>query len=78
LLKIVKEGSQLMPELLTVKQVASIAGVTTDTVWSWIRANKIAAVRLPTGRYRVTREDLDNALGVARAKTPKDPNTKEN
>ena len=67
-----------MPELLTVKQVANIAGVCEDTVWNWIRANKIAAVRLPTGRYRVTREDLDNALGVARVKTPKDPNTKEN
>ena len=67
-----------MPELLTAKQVASIAGVTDDTVWSWIRSDKLPCIKLPTGRYRVTREDLNAFLGVTEAKTPDKTETKAN
>lgn len=67
-----------MPELLTAKQVAAITGVTEDTVWSWIRTKKIESIKLPTGRYRVTREAVNAALGVEQAKTPEEPETKTN
>ena len=67
-----------MPELLTVKDVAAIMGVTDDTVWGWIKTNKLPAIRFPTGRYRVTREAVNNLLGITTTKDTDKTETKAN
>lgn len=41
-----------MSELYTCEQVASRYGVKISTVWSWIRENKLAAIRVGK-QYRV-------------------------
>lgn len=67
-----------MPELLRVREVASIAGVVEDTVWVWIRAKKLPAIKLPNGRLRVTREAVNEFLGVTTKETPGKTETKAN
>lgn len=41
--------------LMTTGEVASIMGVTSETVRDWIAGGRLSAVRLPSGRYRVKR-----------------------
>lgn len=51
-----------MPEMLTVRQVAERYGVTPDTVWRWIREERLEAIDIgPTGRkrYRISTEALE-------------------
>lgn len=49
--------------LINLRDVASELDVSFDTVDRFIRAGKLPVVRLPSGRRRVTREDLDAAIG---------------
>lgn len=46
-------------ELLTVAEVARELRVHRLTTYNWIRAGLLPARRLPTGRLRVARADLD-------------------
>lgn len=43
---------------LTCKEVASRYGVSTETVWRWIRSGKLPAVLIGGRNYRVRLEDL--------------------
>jgi excisionase family DNA binding protein len=55
-------------EYLTVAAVAHELGVSMRTVQRWVERGDLAAVRLPGGRLRIARRDLDAA--VARWRTP--------
>jgi excisionase family DNA binding protein len=50
------------PKLLNLHSVAAELGVSFDTVDRFIRAGKLPVVRLPSGRRRVARKDLDRAI----------------
>jgi excisionase family DNA binding protein len=48
--------------LLNLHAVASELDCSLDTVDRYLRAGKLAFIRLPSGRRRVAREDLDRAI----------------
>jgi excisionase family DNA binding protein len=48
--------------LINLRDVATELDVSFDTVDRFIRAGKLPVVRLPSGRRRVAREDLDRAI----------------
>jgi excisionase family DNA binding protein len=50
------------PEMLTTTQAAELLNVDRATVARWIRLGQLAAVKLPSGQYRVRRRDLDALL----------------
>jgi len=43
---------------LTPNEVASICRVGVWQVWRWIAAGRIVAIRRPSGRYLIAREEL--------------------
>lgn len=49
-------------EFLDAETVADRLGVTGQTVRRWIRQGHIAAYELPSGRYRITEEQLQAFL----------------
>lgn len=54
-------GTAPPPELeehYTIKKVAQLCGVRSDTVRGWIRDGRLEGVRLPTGHLRVRRSVL--------------------
>lgn len=48
-----------MDGLLTCKEVAQKYKVTEETVWRWIRTQKLPAVKIGSRNYRIRREDLE-------------------
>jgi excisionase family DNA binding protein len=48
--------------LLDLQEVAEELAVSFDTVDRYIRSDRIPFVRLPSGRRRIAREDLDRAI----------------
>jgi Helix-turn-helix domain len=59
--------------LLDVSIIAHRLNVTPATVRGWIRANLLAAVRTPTGRYRVPACELARILATRKASISKTP-----
>lgn len=51
--------------LLTTVQVAAEMGVTAQTARRWIEFGQLRAIRLPSGVWRVRRDDLDALLSGA-------------
>lgn len=46
-----------LDDLISAKAAAEIAEVSFDTVYRWIREGRVPGVlRLPTGRYRISRK----------------------
>ena len=60
-----------MDKLLKPKEVAEILSLSRWTVYQWIRAGRIEAVRLPDGRLRVPARELRK---VVRRQRPAQPN----
>ena len=50
------------PRLLNLRAVAAELDLSLDTIDRYIRNGKIQIYRLPGGRRRVAREDLDRAI----------------
>lgn len=48
--------------LVRPSKVAKELGVTTETIYNWIRAGKIRAYRTPTGRLLIEMEDVKQTL----------------
>jgi len=48
--------------LINLRDVATELDVSIDTIDRFIRAGRLPFVRLPSGRRRVAREDLDRAI----------------
>ena len=46
-------------ELLRPKEVAKIFNVSVKTLWEWQRKGMIKAVRLPTGKLRYPRSEVE-------------------
>ena len=55
--------------LLDLRSVAEELSCSTDTVDRYIRAGKLKVTRLPSGRRRVAREDLEAAIQDWKAET---------
>jgi excisionase family DNA binding protein len=49
-------------DLLRTEQVAKLLNTSPATVRNWIRLGLIEAVRLPSGQYRIRREDVEKML----------------
>jgi putative resolvase len=45
-------------ELHTPKQTALLLNVSRQTLWAWIKDDKIKAVKLPSGRYRIPKSEV--------------------
>ncbi len=48
--------------MLTTTQAAELLNVDRATIARWIRHGQLAAIKLPSGQYRVRRSDLDRLL----------------
>ena len=48
--------------LLTTTQAAELLEVARDTVARWVRLGQLAAMRLPSGQYRISREAVEKLL----------------
>jgi putative resolvase len=53
-------------ELITTAEAARLLSVSQTTIDRWIRLGHLRAVRLPSGRYRVPREEVDKLLREAK------------
>jgi excisionase family DNA binding protein len=53
-----------MDELLTRAEAAQYLKVSLRTLDTWVKADKIKPLRLPSGHYRFTREGLLRQLGL--------------
>lgn len=52
-----EEGDELSDELLTPKEVATWLGVTSDTIYRWLRKGELPAIKL--GRlYRIPKAEV--------------------
>lgn len=47
-----------MAKFLTITEAAKMMHVSRETIYVWIRENKIRVFRTPGGRYRVLEDDL--------------------
>ena len=45
-------------ELYTPKQTALLLNMSRQTLWAWIKDDKIKAVKLPSGRYRIPKSEV--------------------
>ena len=54
-------------ELLKPKDVARIFNITTKTLWEWQKKGIIRAVRLPTGKLRYPRSEVERLWRQLRA-----------
>jgi excisionase family DNA binding protein len=51
-----------MADWLTPREVARLLGVDAETVRRYIRLGQLRANRLPSGHYRIRREDAEKLL----------------
>jgi excisionase family DNA binding protein len=49
----------LTDRLLTAREVAELLGVAVETVLRWTRADKLPAIKLPSGAIRYRRDELE-------------------
>ncbi len=61
-----KKTKERMRELLTVKDVAAVCQVSTDTVMRWIREDQLTAIRLSRQTFRIRESDLQTFLRARR------------
>lgn len=59
-----------MEEYYTTKDVAALLKIKTATVRKYIRQKKLAAVRLDSGEYRISKEQLDKYLELRHTIVP--------
>lgn len=49
---------ELQSDYYTTLEVADMFGVTTSTVSEWIRKGKVAAIKTPGGKWRISRKEV--------------------
>jgi excisionase family DNA binding protein len=49
-------------ELLTTRRVAELLGVSQSTVERWIGLDRLKAIQLPSGHYRIRRSEVNRIL----------------
>ena len=52
----------MIGRLLTVREVADLVGVSSETVLRWIRRGELPAIRLPGGAIRIREDELERWL----------------
>lgn len=62
-------------EFLTLREAAECLGVAPKTLARWVACGAVPAYRLPSGRLRFCREDLDLAFQPARRDDAIEPGT---
>ena len=55
----------------SVAEAARELGVNPSTIWRWIEAGKLAAVRVGPKNIRIRRQDLDTVIQQARTEPPR-------
>ncbi len=67
-------NTTLMPEdydeLIRPKEVAKTFNITVKTLWEWQKKGLIKSVRLPTGKLRYPRSEVDRVWRQAARKQP--------
>jgi len=63
-MSLMEEGYE---ELLKPKDVAKIFNITTKTLWEWQKRGIIKAVRLPSGKLRYPRSEVERVWKQLRA-----------
>jgi excisionase family DNA binding protein len=57
-------------ELLTTSEAAKLLRVSQSTIDRWIRLGQLRAVKLPSGRFRILREDVEKLIQDAKDDLP--------
>ena len=57
--------------LLKIPEAAILLGISKSQMYLWIKQEKVEAIRLPTGRYRIPLEELERVLAEANPDRPK-------
>jgi len=52
-------------ELLKVGEVLKVLRISRKTFYRWVKEGRIKVVRLPSGRYRVPKSEIERILGGA-------------
>lgn len=52
-----------MQKYYTVKEVANMLKVHENSVWRWIKEGKLKTSKLPSGRTRISEEELKKVMG---------------
>jgi predicted site-specific integrase-resolvase len=52
------------------REFTKIAGISYQTLWNWIRTNKVTAIRTPTNKYLINRSELTK-LNLTNSRTIK-------
>jgi excisionase family DNA binding protein len=60
-------------EMLGPKEAAAVLGISTDTLTRWGDQGRIRYIRLPTGRRKYHREDVERLLTVVNDPDPEKP-----
>lgn len=50
---------ELLPELMTAREVAAVLRVNVTTVSRWARVHRVNAIKLPGGTLRFRRADIE-------------------
>ena len=53
-----------MPKTYTVKEVAKILGFSTNSIYTFLRENRLKGVRVGKGRFRISQEEVDRILQI--------------
>jgi excisionase family DNA binding protein len=56
------KGGRMDDEFMTVDEVATYLRLCTNTVYKYLRAKKIPAARLGTGKFLIRRKDIEAIL----------------
>lgn len=49
-------------KIYTITQAAVICGMNRTTLWRWIKSGKLQAYQIPSGQYKIKKEDLERFI----------------
>ena len=53
-----------MEKLYTIKDTAELLSVSRNTIWRWIKQNKLKPTKLANGKTRISKQELERFGGV--------------
>lgn len=62
-----------MDPMLSVAEAAKIIGISTDTLYNWIRRGEVVSLRSPGGRMKVRESEARRVLAWLNGETTLDP-----
>lgn len=61
-MSLINKKKAIMDPYLSIPFAAKKLSVSRQTLWRWVKEGKINAIRLPSGRFRISSEDLKSFL----------------